>query len=81
MAEIEARKVVGIRQLAKRNILISIVMFSVLIGVVLIAFNKASSGISDLSALHGQQNDIERFRSILPNTLLPLNDFVMTKNE
>lgn len=77
----EKRKVISVRQLANRNILLSIVMFAILIGVVFVSFNRASNGISELTALQAQQNDLERFRSILPNILLPLNDFILTKNE
>ncbi len=81
MTDEQKRTVVSIRQLARRNTLISIALFAILIGTVFFAFNRATSGIQQISTLNAQQTSLERFRSSLPNVLLPLNDFTLTGNK
>jgi len=81
MTDEQQRTVISIRQLARRNTLISIALFAVLIATVFFAFNRASEGIQQISALNSQQTSLERFRASLPNVLLPLNDFTLTQNK
>ncbi|MDQ6952637.1 MAG: methyl-accepting chemotaxis protein [Mariprofundaceae bacterium] len=81
MTDEQKRTVISIRQLARRNTLISIALFAVLIGTVFFAFNRASEGINQISALNSQQTSLESFRASLPNVLLPLNDFTLTGNK
>jgi len=71
----------SVRQLAQRNIVISVLLFAVLIGTVFVAFNRAADGVSELSELYGQQTSLEQFKGSLPNVLLPLNDFTLTGNK
>jgi len=81
MTDEQKRTVISIRQLARRNTLISIALFAILIGTVFVAFNRASEGIKQISTLNGQQTSLESFRASLPNLLLPLNDFTLTNNK
>ncbi|MBL1352542.1 MAG: hypothetical protein COA61_004290 [Zetaproteobacteria bacterium] len=81
MTDEQKRTVISIRQLARRNTLISIALFAILIGTVFFAFNRASAGINQISTLNSQQTSLERFRASLPNVLLPLNDFTLTGNK
>ncbi|MDT8376275.1 MAG: methyl-accepting chemotaxis protein [Mariprofundaceae bacterium] len=55
-------------------------LFAVLIGAVLFAFNRAGTGVGELSELYDQQARLEQFKSSLPNVLLPLNDYTLTRN-
>ncbi len=81
MVEEKKRDVKSIRDLARRNIVVSVILFAVLIGTVFVAFNRAGDGVRDLSNLYGQQTTLERFKGSLPNVLLPLNDFTLTGNK
>ena len=73
--------VLNLRQLARRNMIWSIVFFVVLVGTVTFTALQASQNMDELSRLYEQKTDIEKFRATLPNVLLPLNDYIMTKNE
>jgi len=75
------QQVVNLRQLSRRNVMWSMLFFVVLVVTVGFASVQASKNMDDLSALYTQQSEIEKFRSTLPNVLLPLNDYIMTKNE
>ncbi len=81
MANEKKREVPSIRQLARRNMIVSLVLFAVLIVTLLFASSKASDGVSQLSELYHQQTSLEAFKGSLPNVLLPLNDFTLTKNK
>lgn len=81
MVEVKRRDVKSIRQLAQRNIWVSVILFTVLIGTVFVAFNRAGDGVRELSNLYEQQTTLERFKGSLPNVLLPLNDFTLTSNK
>jgi len=75
------RDVKSIRQLAQRNIWVSVCLFAILIATVFVAFNRAGDGVRELSTLYEQQTTLERFKGSLPNVLLPLNDFTLTGNK
>jgi len=81
MVDKKKHEVKSIRQLAQRNIVISVLLFAVLIGTVFVAFNRAGDSVTELSGLYGQQTTLERFKGSLPNVLLPLNDFTLTGNK
>ena len=72
---------VNIRTLARRNMIWSVLFFAVLGSTVLFTSIQASKNMESLAAIYGQQVQIEKFRATLPNVLLPLNDYIMTKNE
>ena len=72
---------VNIRTLARRNMVWSILFFTVLGSTVLFTSIQASKNMEALAITYGQQVQIEKFRATLPNVLLPLNDYIMTKNE
>jgi methyl-accepting chemotaxis protein len=57
------------------------ILFAAMIGAILFAFDKAGKGLSELSELYDQQSRLERFKSSLPNVLLPLNDYTLTQNQ
>lgn len=81
MAEKQAREVVrSLSELSKRNIILSMALFAILIGTVLFAFNRANDGMNELSRLYGEQARLEQFKSTLSNILLPINDFTLTGN-
>ncbi|MDQ6954518.1 MAG: methyl-accepting chemotaxis protein [Mariprofundaceae bacterium] len=81
MVDEKKHDVKSVRQLAQRNIVISVILFAVLIGAVFVASNRAADGVSELSELYGQQTSLEKFKGSLPNVLLPLNDFTLTQNK
>ena len=72
---------VNIRTLARRNMIWSFMFFAVLGATVLFTSVQASKNMESLATIYGQQVQIEKFRATLPNVLLPLNDYIMTKNE
>ena len=72
---------VNIRTLARRNMVWSILFFAVLGATVLFTSIQASKNMESLATIYGHQVQLEKFRAILPNILLPLNDYIMTKNE
>ncbi|MDQ7001725.1 MAG: methyl-accepting chemotaxis protein [Ghiorsea sp.] len=72
---------VNIRTLARRNMVWSVLFFAVLGATVLFTSIQASKNVESLAEIYGQQVKIEKFRATLPNVLLPLNDYIMTKNE
>jgi len=80
MTNAEIQKVTNLRQLANRNTVLSLVLFAVLIGAILFAFNRAGTGVEELSEFYDQQARLEQFKSSLPNVLLPLNDYTLTQN-
>ncbi len=80
MTNRETEKSLNLRQMANRNSMLSILLFTVLIGAVLFAFNRARTGVEELSELYNQQARLEQFKSSLPNLLLPLNDYTLTQN-
>ena len=71
----------SLRQLANRNIVLTMILFAALIGAILFAFDRAGKGLSELSELYDQQSRLEKFKSSLPNVLLPLNDYTLTQNQ
>lgn len=71
----------NLRQLANRNIILTIILFAAPIGAILFAFDRAGKGLSELSELYDQQPRLEKFKSSLPNVLLPLNDYTLTQNQ
>jgi len=80
MTNTQTEKVTNLRQLANRNTVLSMVLFAVLIGAILFAFNRAGTGVEELSELYDQQARLEQFKSSLPSVLLPLNDYTLTQN-
>ncbi len=81
MTNSETTEVKNLRQLANRNTVFSVILFAVLIGAILFAFDRAGKGFNELSQLYDQQSRLEKFRSSLPNVLLPLNDYTLTQNQ
>lgn len=77
----ETANVKNLRQLANRNVVLSMILFATLIGAILFAFDRAGQGLNELSELYGQQSRLEKFKSSLPNVLLPLNDYTLTQNQ
>ncbi|MDQ7003628.1 MAG: methyl-accepting chemotaxis protein [Ghiorsea sp.] len=63
----------------KKNMML-ILFFTLLILVSYTSY-QAIKNINDLSSLYGQQTKLERFRATLTDVILPLNDYVMAKNE
>jgi len=80
MTNAETQAAPNLRQMANRNTMLSMVLFAVLIGAVLFAFNRAGTGMEELSELYDQQARLEQFKSSLPSVLLPLNDYTLTRN-
>jgi len=80
MTNVETEKTPNLREMANRNTMLSMVLFSVLIGAVLFAFNRAGTGVEELSELYNEQARLEQFKSSMPNVLLPLNDYTLTQN-
>lgn len=81
MTNSEKVNVKSLRQLANRNIILTMILFAALIGAILFAFDRAGKGLSELSELYDQQSRLEKFKSSLPNVLLPLNDYTLTQNQ
>ena len=73
--------VANLRKRANRNVWISLIMLVILIGTALFAANKANENVASITALYGEQVDLERFRASLAGVLPPLNDFTLTGNK
>jgi len=81
MTNSETAHVKNLRQLANRNIMLTMILFAAVIGAILFGFDRAGKGLSELSEVYDQQSRLEKFKSSLPNVLLPLNDFTLTQNK
>jgi len=81
MTNSEQAQVKNLRQQANRNIVLMMILFAALIGAILFGFDRAGKGLSELSELYDQQSRLEKFKSSLPNVLLPLNDYTLTQNQ
>lgn len=81
MANSEQAQIKTLRQQANRNIVWMMVLFAALIGAIIFGFDRAGKGLADLSELYTQQSRLEKFKSSLPNVLLPLNDYTLTQNQ
>ena len=81
MTNPEKAPVKSLRQLANRNIVLTMILFAALIGAILFAFDRAGKGLNELSQLYSQQSRLEQFKSSMPNVLLPLNDYTLTQNQ
>ena len=73
--------VANLRKRANRNVWISLVMLVILAGTALFAADKANENVASITALYGEQVDLERFRASLAGVLAPLNDFSLTGNK
>ncbi len=73
--------VMSLRAFARRNMMLTLVFFSVLLVSVGYTSYQALKNVDALAALYGQEAKLERFRATLPNILLPLNDYILVKKE
>ncbi len=74
------RSVRSISALANRNLLITLLLFVALASAIWYAIQVAKDKTDSLRILQAQQLELERFKGTLPNILLPLNDFTLTRN-
>lgn len=72
---------VSLRRLARRNSMLSLLLFAVLIGIVYVASLKDREGMQQLEGVYQGQFEIEAFKASLSNIMVPLNDFAMTAEE
>ncbi len=74
-------KLLSLKKMASRNFWISLVLFAVLLGSVFATLQRVSSDLGSLTGLYGVQLKLERFRGVLSNVLLPMNDYALTQNK
>jgi len=58
-----------------------ILLFSILLMLVGYTSYQSIKNVNDLASLYGQQTKLERFRAALTDVILPLNDYVIAKND
>lgn len=68
----------GLRQLAKRNVVLALILFIVVLAIMLFSFFQASGELDRLESLSSQQVRLEKLRASLPDVLLPLSNYVIT---
>ncbi len=75
------KKLVNLRALGRRNVILTLVFFAVLIVAVGYTSLQAVKQVDDLSETYLQQVELERLRAVLPGMLLPLNDYILSQNK
>ncbi len=75
------KKLVNLRVLGRRNVILTLVFFAVLIVAVGYTSLQAVKQVDDLSETYLQQVELERLRAVLPGMLLPLNDYILSQNK
>ncbi len=69
-----------LRQRANRDMILAFVVLLGMVGTVLFTYIRSSESIDGLGALYKEQNQLEQFTGSLSNILLPMNDYVLTRN-
>ena len=75
------KKLVNLRALGRRNIIITLFSFAVLIVAVSYTSFQALKQVDGLSDTYLQRVKLERLRAALPSILLPLNDYILSQNK
>ncbi|WP_018294854.1 methyl-accepting chemotaxis protein [Mariprofundus ferrooxydans] len=71
----------SLRGLARRNFMLSLLLFLVLIGIVFASSWRGSQGMQHLENEYKDQFRIEQFKASLSNIMVPMNDFTLTAEE
>jgi len=69
-----------LRQIANRNLAVSLLLFAVLIGQIFFAMQRAQQALGEVQRLQTERVELVSFQGSLANVLLPLNDFTITRN-
>lgn len=77
-AESNSNKQISLRQLARKNSMLSLFLFAVLIVIIVVASLRDREGMDRLTDVYNDQFRVEQFKAALSNVMLPLNDFTMT---
>ncbi len=75
-----SNKQLSLRQLAGKNSILSLLLFAVLIGIIVVASLRDREGMDGLGHVYDDQFRVEQFKATLSNVMLPLNDFTMTSD-
>lgn len=70
----------NLQAFAKRKMNLTLIFFIILIAAVAYTSYQAVNNVTTLTSLYAQHTQLERFKASLPNILLPLNDFILIKN-
>jgi len=71
----------SLRSLAKRNFVLSLLLFFVLIAIVYVSSQREKEAMNQLESVYHGQFQIEQFKASLTNIMVPMNDFTMTADE
>lgn len=74
-------KQVSLMQMAKRNSVLSLLLFVALIAIIFVAFQRDRDSMASLEDVYRDQFNIEQFKATLFDVISPLNDFALTADE
>jgi len=74
-------KQVSLMQMAKRNSVLSLLLFVTLIAIIFVAFQRDRDSMATLEDVYRDQFNIEHFKATLFDVISPLNDFALTADE
>ncbi|NWF35502.1 methyl-accepting chemotaxis protein [Mariprofundus sp. KV] len=74
-------KQVSLMQMAKRNSVLSLLLFITLIAIIFVAFQRDRDAMATLEDVYRDQFNIEHFKATLFDVISPLNDFALTADE
>ena len=80
-ADAGASRQTSLRALARRNFILSLLLFLVLIGIVFASSWRDGQAMQHLENEYKDQFHIEQFKASLSNIMVPLNDFTLTADE
>jgi len=78
VAKAGSNKLISLRHLARKNSILSLLLFVVLIAIIVMASLRDRESTDMLVEVYEDQFRIEQFKATLSNVMLPLNDFTMT---
>ncbi|MDQ6983502.1 MAG: methyl-accepting chemotaxis protein [Ghiorsea sp.] len=76
-----AARASSIQDFANKKKSMMILLFSILLMLVGYTSYQSIKNVNDLASLYDQQTKLERFRAALTDVILPLNDYVIAKND
>ncbi|PCI00056.1 MAG: hypothetical protein COB79_06250 [Zetaproteobacteria bacterium] len=76
-----AARTSSMQDFANKKKSMMILLFSILLMLVGYTSYQSIKNVNDLASLYGQQTKLERFRAALTDVILPLNDYVIAKND
>jgi len=77
----KSKSVMNLKAFGRRKVMLTLLFFAVLLIAVGFTSFQSVNKVEELSGDYGQQIKLERLRGTLTSMLLPLNDYLISKNE